>query len=237
MTNTVKLAVLTSDLRKQVTLGQPTCLERRALAMLEELGLERARVEQPSPSAGEVLRQVSQVLKEVQRLNAAQARLADESRQQAKEQREWARQMEQWNAGQLAERPRRPTIQQPVVVDYGDIWAQLSRLAPIVERALAAPQPRPEREALIEAARNVIYRAGEYGLLTSPRTDLQVALLTLRAVLDPDEAKRPCSACGGTGVIVQLHGKGAERCSTYVTNTPCPACRPFRLTAPTEAPQ
>ena len=44
MTNTVKLAELTSDLRKQVTLGQPTCLERRALAMLEELGLERARV-------------------------------------------------------------------------------------------------------------------------------------------------------------------------------------------------
>ena len=102
---------------------------------------------QPSPSAGEVLTQVSQVLKEVQRLDAAQARLADESRQQAKEQREWARQMEQWNAGKLAERPRRPTIHQPVVVDYGDVWAQLSRLAPIVERALVAPQPMPERDS------------------------------------------------------------------------------------------
>ena len=35
-----RLAELTSDLRKLATCGKPTCLERRALSMLEELGLE-----------------------------------------------------------------------------------------------------------------------------------------------------------------------------------------------------
>ena len=37
-----RLAELTSDLRKLATCGKPTCLERRALSMLEELGLEAA---------------------------------------------------------------------------------------------------------------------------------------------------------------------------------------------------
>ena len=35
-----RLAELTSDLRKLATCGRPTCLERRALSMLEEMGLE-----------------------------------------------------------------------------------------------------------------------------------------------------------------------------------------------------
>lgn len=58
-----RLAELTSDLRKLVTLGKPTCLERRALSMLEELGLELAQpganvveFDKYEPSAGEVLR-------------------------------------------------------------------------------------------------------------------------------------------------------------------------------------
>ncbi|MFC4638551.1 hypothetical protein [Deinococcus hohokamensis] len=33
-------AELTSDLRKTVQFAKPTCLERRALAMLEEVGLK-----------------------------------------------------------------------------------------------------------------------------------------------------------------------------------------------------
>lgn len=58
-----RLAELTSDLRKLATCGQPTCLERRALSMLEELGLELAQpganvveFDKYEPSAGEVLR-------------------------------------------------------------------------------------------------------------------------------------------------------------------------------------
>lgn len=61
-----RLAELTSDLRKLATCGQPTCLERRALSMLEELGLELAQpganvveFDKYQPSAGEVLRQVA----------------------------------------------------------------------------------------------------------------------------------------------------------------------------------
>ena len=85
----------------------------------------------------EALKQVSQVLKEIQRLDAMQERLTKESEEQAKKQRMWAKEMEQWKAGQLTQKPRRPEIHQPQVVDYGDVWTQLSRLGPIVERAIA----------------------------------------------------------------------------------------------------
>ena len=60
-----RLAELTSDLRKLATCGQPTCLERRALSMLEELGLELAQpganvveFDKYQPSAGEVLKNI-----------------------------------------------------------------------------------------------------------------------------------------------------------------------------------
>ena len=76
-----RLAELTSDLRKLATCGKPTCLERRALSMLEELGLELAQpganvveFDKYQPSAGEVLKQLDEYTAEPTGLVAMIAR-------------------------------------------------------------------------------------------------------------------------------------------------------------------
>ena len=109
-----------------------------------------------------------------------------------------------------------------------DTATELGILARQFAQAQADQQAR--LRGLELAARDVIYRAGECGLLTSLRTDLQGALLTLRAVLDPDEAQRPCTTCGGSGVISQVHSKNIPGLyDAYAITAPCPDCRPGHL--------
>ena len=75
-----RLAELTSDLRKLATCGQPTCLERRALSMLEELGLELAQPGSALPVLLEHLRTAERALLHYEgygtALRAVQAALA-----------------------------------------------------------------------------------------------------------------------------------------------------------------
>lgn len=75
-----RLAELTSDLRKLATCGQPTCLERRALSMLEELGLELAQPGSALPVLLEHLRTAEHALLHYEgygtALRAVQAALA-----------------------------------------------------------------------------------------------------------------------------------------------------------------
>lgn len=130
-----------------VPVGVETDTGQVSLSAVKKFGaLLEAALTQPAEPERELerlraaLTKVAAVLTELERLDALQERLSKERSAQAKEQREWARQMDKWNAGEIEERPQRPAIQQPHVVDYGDVMVQFQRLAPIVRQALT-PQP------------------------------------------------------------------------------------------------
>lgn len=84
----------------------------------------------------DILLEVATVLAEVERLDEASRKHTELLQQQAAEQRQWVKALAAWEANPAGEKPRRPSIQSPTVVDYGDVWERLSRLAPRYRKML-----------------------------------------------------------------------------------------------------
>ncbi len=83
-----------------------------------------------SLSVREALEQVQAVLDEVERLDNLQKQHTADMADLARRAR----------AGEKVQRP-----QQPTVVDYGDVWASLKRLRPVVKKALKSEKATDAR--------------------------------------------------------------------------------------------